>query len=74
MPFFQQNRLIVGHFLNLIFSFSILRTIQCVFNFFHNRGPYHIETSPLIYPANQWTGFYMIKTSVMKELKGLGFS
>ena len=27
---------------------------------------YHIETSPLIWRANQWTGFYMIGTSVMK--------
>ena len=26
------------------------------------------ETSPLIYSANQWTGFYMIETSVMKKL------
>ena len=24
---------------------------------FHNGGPYHIETSPLICRANQWTGF-----------------
>ena len=31
-------------------------------------GRYHIETSPLIYEANQWTGFYMITASVMKEL------
>ena len=31
-------------------------------------GPYHIETSPLICRANQWTGFYMRGTSVMKEL------
>ena len=28
-----------------------------------------IETSPLICSANQWTGFYMIGTSVMKELR-----
>ena len=28
----------------------------------------HIETSPLIYRANQWTGFYMVPASVMKEL------
>ena len=34
---------------------------------FHDGGPYHIETSPLIRNANQWTGFYMIGTSVMKE-------
>ena len=35
---------------------------------FHDGGPYHIETSPLIYSANQWTGFYMITVSIMKEL------
>ena len=35
---------------------------------FHDGGRYHIETSPLICPANQWTGFYMITASVMKEL------
>ena len=29
----------------------------------------HIETSPLICRANQWTSFYMIGTSVMKEIK-----
>ena len=38
------------------------------FKIFHYGGPYHIETSPLICRANQWTGFYMIRTSVMKEL------
>ena len=26
--------------------------------------------SPLICKANQWTGFYMIRTSVVKELRG----
>ena len=35
---------------------------------FHPRGPYHIETSALICSANQWTCFYMITASVMKEL------
>ena len=29
---------------------------------------YLLETSPLICRANQWTGFYMIMASVMKEL------
>ena len=33
----------------------------------------HIETSPLICSANQWTGFYMIWTSVVKELIILSF-
>ena len=32
-------------------------------------GRYHIETSPLICRANQWTGFCMITASIMKELK-----
>ena len=35
---------------------------------FHDESLYHIETSPLICTRNQWTGFYMIGTSVMKEL------
>ena len=35
----------------------------------HDGGRYHIETSPLICSANQWTGFYMISASVMKGLK-----
>ena len=35
----------------------------------HDGGLYHIEISPLVCSANHWTGFYMIRTSVMKELK-----
>ena len=50
-----------------------MRLCKCSFlNFslpFHDGGRYHIETSPLICSANQWTGFYMITASVMKELK-----
>ena len=38
---------------------------------FHGGGLYHIETSPLICSANEWTGFYMIETSAKKELKKL---
>ena len=26
---------------------------------FNDRGPYHIETNPLIRNSNQWTGFFM---------------
>ena len=33
----------------------------------HNVGLYHIESSPLICRATQWTDFYMIKTSVIKS-------
>ena len=36
--------------------------------FFHDVGPFYRETSPLICSGNKWTGFYMIGTSVMKEL------
>ena len=34
----------------------------------YDGGRYHTEISPLICRANQWTGFYMITASVMKEL------
>ena len=36
---------------------------------FHDGGPYHIETSPLICRANHWTGFYMRRTSYHEKLK-----
>ena len=35
---------------------------------FHDGDRYHVETSPLICGANQWTGFYMV-TAYMKEFK-----
>ena len=35
----------------------------------YDGSPYHIETSPLICSAKQWTCFFMIGTSVMKELR-----
>ena len=35
---------------------------------FHDGGCYDIETSPVIWGANQWAGFYMITDSVMKGL------
>ena len=38
-----------------------------VYEPFHDVGLYHIEASPMICSANQWTGFYMIETSIMKE-------
>ena len=52
--------------------------------FCHNQGIYideytqaltvscrscRIETSPMICSANQWTSFYMIGTTLMKELR-----
>ena len=36
---------------------------------FRDGSPYHIETSLLIWFANQWTGLYIIGTSIMIELK-----
>ena len=43
-------------------------TIQRAIQLFHNGGFRYIETSPLTCSANQWTSFYMIGTSVTKEL------
>ena len=36
---------------------------------FYSGRPYLIETSPLIFSANQWTDSHIVRTSVMKELK-----
>ena len=47
--------------------YSILLTLTLTLTF-HIGGCYHIETSPLICRVSQWTGFYMIATSFMKEL------
>ena len=41
------------------------------FNFLTKGRSYHVGTSPLICRANQWTGFYMITASVMKDLRKL---
>ena len=38
------------------------------FKFLHDAGRYHIEARPLICWANKWNGFYVIETSVTKEL------
>ena len=46
--------------------YDIIYAVQL--QIFHDGGRYHIETNPLICRANQWTGFYMITASVMKEL------
>ena len=46
---------------------SLLHALKYIKQLFHGGGPYRIETSTLICRANQWTGFYTIGTSVMKE-------
>ena len=49
---------------------SFLKMLPKTLNYhFHDGGSYHIETSPLICRANQWTDFYMITASVVKELR-----
>ena len=35
---------------------------------FHGGDTYYTETSPFICRTNLWTAFYIIETSVMKEL------
>ena len=43
---------------------NIVTYLQCL----THADPYHIETSTRISRSNQWTGFYITKTSIMKEL------
>ena len=57
-----------GYFLFLIHQHSVLKH---ALQLFHDRVSYHIETSLLICSANQRASFYMIGTSVMKELNNL---
>ena len=49
-----------------IFSVSIFPLY--LFKLFHDGDLYHVETRSLIYFAKQWIGFYIIGTSLMKEL------
>ena len=61
-----------------ISSVNKTKSISCGFGHIYRRnlelfqdgGPCNLETSPLICSANQWTGFYMFGTSVIKELMG----
>ena len=62
-----------ANFLRLLKSFETegsfsSKWVKYPFKTFHGGGPCHIETSPLICWANQWTGFYMVGITVMKEL------
>ena len=50
-------------------NFEVLIDYLMFFWLFYDESPYHIETNLLICSVNQWTGFYMIGTSVTKELK-----
>ena len=41
---------------------------QYLLNSYMTEVSYHIETSPLTCPENQWIYFYILGTSLMKEL------
>ena len=41
-----------------------------LFQVFHEGGPYHMETSPLIPSANQWTGLRDLRHERVKALIG----
>ena len=74
------NNSVFGHFSSSILSkwldtwqspkntFESISLSRLEYSFFHGGVSYHIETNPLISKANQWTGFFMIRTSVMKVL------
>ena len=60
------------HYLNKTYLEKPFTLLQFIFYcFFNDGGPYHIETGPSIFAANQWTGFYMVGTSIMQELRCL---
>ena len=50
-------------------DFNFICFLELVIYFFNDVGPYHMEISPLIWVTNQWTVFYMIEKSVIKELR-----
>ena len=55
--------------LTLCFSTYLdFQKLQVKVNQINFGGLYRIKTSPLIFCVNQWTGFSMIGTSVMKGL------
>ena len=56
--------------LRIKWSFRMnINNIAVKLKLFYDRGLYHIETSLLICYENQWTGFYMIETYVIKRNK-----
>ena len=59
---------------NVMLLKMLFGKLPVAYKLFHDGGPYHIETSPLICSANQWAGFYMLETSVMKELRVMSYN
>ena len=72
IPLISKISRVLTNFSHPLASFSISMyasfCLSSSIKLFHDRGPYHIETSSLICSVNQSTGFYMIGTSVIKEL------
>ena len=65
----NNNRKYLFQELKVYFRFiQVLLSLLVYLWLFYDGGPYHIEASPLICSANQWTVSYMIGTSVLKEL------
>ena len=65
---YEKMRMMIKYFFSIIHNCLPL-AVQYRLNSFMSFMSYHIETNPLISKerfANQWTGFYMIETSVMK--------
>ena len=58
--------------LNLQKEFLIRLThFNPVLDFIYKPSRFHIETSPMVCSANQWTGFYMITARFLYEIKQL---
>ena len=43
------------------------KSIESLSKLFHDGGPYDIKISLLIFRANQWTCFYIVGISIMKN-------
>ena len=65
---------IIGYYLNTFpkLDNKIITEVFKKSKLFNTGGLYHIEASPFICRANQWTRFHMIRTSVKKELRYVG--
>ena len=64
---------LISQFKLSIFLGMLILACTWVLELFHEGGHFHIQTSPLIYSANQWTGSYMVGTAVIKVLSPFGF-
>ena len=74
LPVIKSSYLDVFFKINVLKSFkkSTWKHLISLYQLFCAWVPCHKETSSLICRANQWTGFYMITATVMKELNSTG--